>query len=81
MPLLVARTKREMQLMVFASGIGYLAQIVLLDDKAEIASTDIGILMVVFVYLPALAVVLRRPNEGEPAVWMRFFNRPLRTAD
>lgn len=79
LPLLVARTKREMQVLVFGSGIGYLAQIVFLDKKHEIATTDIGILMVVFVYLPALAVVLRRPNEGPPPAWLPR-QRSMRTA-
>lgn len=72
LPLLVARTKREMQVMVLASGLGYLMQILLLDQKNEIASSDVGILIVVFVYLPALAIVLRRPNEGNLPAWMRF---------
>ena len=75
LPLLVARTKREMQVMVFASGVGYLMQIVLLNEKREIATTDIGILIVVLIYLPALAIVLRRPNEGDLPAWMRFFRR------
>jgi hypothetical protein len=80
-PLLVARTKREMQVMVFASGIGYLSQIALLDAKAEIATTDIGVLMVVFVYLPALAIVLRRPNEGDLPAWVRLLRvRQLRVS-
>jgi len=72
LPLLVARTKVEMQVMVFASGVGYLMQVVLLDYKNEIAASDVGILMVVFVYLPALAIVLRRPNQGDLPAWMRF---------
>ena len=59
---------------MFASGMGYLSQIALLDYKNEIATRDIGLLMVVFVYLPALAVVLRRPNEGPLPAWMRIFN-------
>lgn len=75
LPLLVARTKREMQALVFASGLGYLAQIAFLDWKNEIATTDIGVLMVVFVYLPALAIVMRRPNEGAIPAWMQFFSR------
>lgn len=76
-PLLVARTKREMQVMVFASGVGYIMQIVLLSRQREIATTDIGILIVVFIYLPALAIVLRRPNEGPLPAWMRFFRRSV----
>ena len=62
-------------MMVFASGIGYLMQIVLLNEKREIATTDIGILIVVMIYLPALAIVLRRPNEGDLPAWMRFSRR------
>ena len=72
LPLLVARTKREMQVMVFASGLGYLMQIAFLSPNREIASADIGILIVVYVYLPALAIVLRRPNEGDLPAWMKW---------
>jgi hypothetical protein len=75
MPMLVARSKREMQWLVGASGAGYLMQIVMLDYKDEIATTDVGILMVVFVYLPALVIVLRRPNEGDLPAWMRMWSR------
>jgi hypothetical protein len=77
LPLLVARTKREMQVMVMASGLGYLMQIVLLDQKNEIAGNDVGMLIVVFIYLPALAIILRRPNTGDPPAWMRFLRRAV----
>jgi len=75
LPMVVARSKREMQFMVACSGAGYLFQILMLDRKAEIATTDIGILMVVFVYLPALIVVLRRPNEGAMPAWLGLGRR------
>jgi hypothetical protein len=80
LPMLAARTKREMQFMVACSGAGYLFQILMLDRKDEIATTDIGILMVVFVYLPALIVVLRRANEGPLPAWLRLRQPAIRTA-
>jgi hypothetical protein len=77
MPLLVARTKREMQVLGLASGVGYIAQIAFLSENREIATTDIGVLIVVFVYLPALAIVLRRPNEGQLPAWMLILKRSV----
>jgi hypothetical protein len=70
LPLLAARSKREMQILSFTSSLGYIAQIGLLSDQREIASSDIGILMVAFCYLPAVTVVLRRRNEGELPAWL-----------
>jgi hypothetical protein len=78
--MLAARTKREMQFMVACSGAGYLFQILMLDRNDEIATTDIGILMVVFVYLPALIIVLRRPNAGPLPAWLRLRQPAIRTA-
>jgi hypothetical protein len=39
-----ARSKRRMQWLVGASGAGYLMQILMLDNKNEIATTDVGVL-------------------------------------
>jgi hypothetical protein len=59
-----------MQTLSLVSSLGYIAQIGLLSDQQEIASSDIGILMVAFCYLPAVTVVLRRSNEGELPAWL-----------
>jgi hypothetical protein len=77
LPLLVARTKREAQVLSLVSSLGYVSQIALalLSPTREIASADIGRLMIAFCYLPAVIVVLRRPNDGSPPAWAQLFPR------
>jgi hypothetical protein len=67
LPMLVGRTKRECQVLSLTSSVGYLLMIPLAMQSPthEIASSTVGNLMVAFCYLPALIVVLRRPNEVE----------------
>ncbi len=66
LPLLVARTRRECQVLSMMSAAGYLLMIPLafINSTGEIAIPTVGNMMVAFAYLPALIVVLRRPNEG-----------------
>ena len=66
--LLVARTKREAQFLSLTSSIGYMAQIALLEDGFLLTRT-VGVLMILFGYIPAVAVVLRRKNEGPLPAW------------
>ena len=65
LPLLVARSKRENQVLALVSSLGYLLLIPLsyASPTREISIFTVGHLMVAFCYLPALIVVLRRPNE------------------
>jgi len=65
LPLLVARSKRENQLLSLASSVGYVLMIPLarMSPTREISTFTVGDLMIAFCYLPALIVVLLRPNE------------------
>ena len=67
LPLLVARSKRENQILSLISSVGYVLMIPLSLDSAtrEISTFTVGRLMIAFCYLPALIVVLRRPNTAE----------------
>jgi hypothetical protein len=66
LPLLVARTRRENQILSLISSLGYVLMIPLSLDSAtrEISTFTVGRLMIAFCYLPALIVVLRRPNTS-----------------
>jgi hypothetical protein len=65
LPLLVARSKRENQILSLMSSLGYVLMIPLAKMSAthEISTFTVGDLMIAFCYLPALIVVLRQPNE------------------
>ena len=67
LPLLVARSKRENQILSLVSSLGYVLMIPLSLESAtrEISTFTVGRLMIAFCYLPALIVVLRRPNTAE----------------
>jgi len=67
--LLLARSKREAQLLSLISSAGYMAQIALLDKGSYILTSTIGTLMIIFGYLPALALILYRGNTGSPPAW------------
>ncbi len=64
LPMLVARTKRESQILSLTSSIGYLLLIplALSSSTTEVSTFTVGRMMVAFCYLPALVVVLRRDN-------------------
>ncbi|HKY98686.1 MAG TPA: hypothetical protein VJL35_12575 [Gemmatimonadaceae bacterium] len=67
LPLLVARSKRENQILSLVSSLGYVIMIPLALDSAtqEISTFSVGRLMIAFCYLPALIAVLKRPNTAE----------------
>jgi hypothetical protein len=69
--LFLARSKREAQILSLVSSAGYLVQIALVKEGSYILTSTIGMLMNVFGFLPALAVVLLRPNIGEVPAWYR----------
>ena len=75
--LLLARSKREAQFLSITSSAGYVAQIALLERGSYILTTTVGTLMIVFGYLPALAVILRRPNQGAAPAWYSLIRRGL----
>jgi hypothetical protein len=66
LPLLVARSNRENQILSIVSSIGYVMMIPLamMSPAREISSFTVGDLMVAYCYLPALIIVLRHPNES-----------------
>jgi hypothetical protein len=64
LPLLVARTKRENQVLSLVSSLGYILLIPLAMQSPthEISTFTVGRMMIAFCYLPALIAVLRRRN-------------------
>jgi len=72
LPLLVARSKRENQILSLISSLGYilLIPLTLSSPTHEISIYDIGRMMIAFCYLPALIVVLRQQpasrEESQP---------------
>jgi hypothetical protein len=65
LPMLVARTKTECQILSMVSSLGYLLMIplVMMSPTRELARSTVGDMMVAFAYLPALIVLLRRPKD------------------
>jgi hypothetical protein len=65
LPMLVGRTKREYQVLSMTSSCGYLLLILLVlgVPERQVPTFQIGRLMVAYCYLPALIVILRRPNS------------------
>jgi hypothetical protein len=65
LPMLVGRTKRELQVLSMTSSIGYcLVLLIALTTPAhQVPNLQIGRLMIAYCYLPALIVILRRRNE------------------
>jgi hypothetical protein len=66
LPMLVGRTKREYQVLSMASSIGYCLLLLMVASVPEkqVPTLQIGRLIVAWCYLPALIVVLRRPDRG-----------------
>ena len=88
--LLIPKTRKQTILLSIASLIALGIQL-WLDPRATITATrDVqetafreymaiaGRLSVALVYLPALIMVLRRPNEGELPAWWPLLSRPLK---
>jgi hypothetical protein len=76
LPLLVARSRRENQMLSLVSSLGYVLMIPLakMSSTHEISTFTVGNLMIAFCYLPALIVVLRQRNEiamASPAAHQR----------
>lgn len=63
--LLVAQTRRESQILSLVSSIGFLSIRFLIHGQPEPQfNREVSALMVAFAYLPAMIVVLRRPNTA-----------------
>lgn len=74
---LVPRTPREMLVLLASGGVGQLVQPLLVDRAQVPQRPDVAadVLVAAFV-LPALVMVLRRPNEGAPPAWWSAVRRP-----
>jgi hypothetical protein len=71
MPLAIARTYREACALSLLSTLGYLlATVALIEHPHPIGPILWGI-FAASVYLPAVAIVLRRPRIGEPAFFLK----------
>ena len=71
---LIPATYRQSLAYSLVSSLGYVIAGCSFGTIRRAPTSDVGSMMVAFAYLPALALVLRRKNEGElPAVvtWMR----------
>ena len=80
--LLVASTLNESMILAIVTSLGWLAQDYLMSaTNAYEFSYQVGVLMVVFGYIPATIMVLRRPNVGETPKWMTLLRRPGLTRD
>jgi hypothetical protein len=63
--LLVAQTRRESQILSLVSSLGFLSIRFLIHGQPEAQfNREVSALMVAFAYLPAMIVVLRRPNTA-----------------
>lgn len=68
--LLVAQTRRESQILSLVSSTGFILIRFMIHGQPEVEfNRQVSTLMVAFAYLPAMIVVLRKPNEGRLAWW------------
>jgi hypothetical protein len=77
--LLIPATYRESLTLSLLSAFGFLLERYLVGNQPNVAFHDVGTLMVLFLYLPATIMVLRRPNAGEPPEWASFISGRRRT--
>ena len=72
--LTIAATYREACVLSLVSSLGLLGarySLLLVGPMSDI-NRFVGAVMIATIYLPAVVVVLRRPNEGQIPVWLRF---------
>ena len=68
---LVPRTRLEMMLLCAVSSAGWLLQDVVMTASNETEfNAQVGALMVALAYLPAVLMILRRPNVNERHAWL-----------
>ena len=70
----VARTRVEAMVLALLSHVGGVAWL-MMRNPTDHPAWDGTNLMLASVYLPALMLVLRRPNEGELPAWLGMFRR------
>jgi hypothetical protein len=73
---LVAATRAETMLLATLSCLGFLFYYPRMDLVSEVqVNEEVGSLIVALVYLPAVIMVLRRPNQGDVPVWLQTVSR------
>ncbi len=80
LPLLtVGNTFRESGLLAIISSAGSIATAFLVTDLYSARTAQVGgTMLVATAYLPAVLLVLRRPNEGPVTAWMNYLSRVFR---
>ena len=72
--LTIAATYREACVLSLVSSLGLIGgrySLLLMDPTTDV-NRFVGAVMIATIYLPAVVVLLRRPNEGEAPAWLRF---------
>jgi uncharacterized membrane protein YjjB (DUF3815 family) len=68
---LVPATRREMMILASVSSLGWILQDFVMTARNEAEfNAQVGSLMVAFAYLPAVLMVLRRPNKCDAHAWL-----------
>jgi hypothetical protein len=93
LPMLVAETRREAQLMAFASIAAVMGSAWEQGERSfsALAPVHAGYWLLAFIFLPAVGIILHRPNEGSLPVgveriaarlpeWIRGTSRPVNIA-
>jgi hypothetical protein len=80
LPLMLAgQSRREVQVLSLVSSLGFLLIPVIIHGQPEAQfNREVMSLMLAFAYLPAVIVVLKKPNEGAPVPWMSFVRHRVR---
>jgi hypothetical protein len=73
--MLVPATYRESLSFSLFSSLGFLVERYLVGNQPNVPFHDVGTLMIAFAYLPAVILLLPRPNIGDLPEWMRFRGR------
>ena len=73
---LVPNTSREAMILASVSSLGFAFQDNIMTARNEMEyNQQVGALMVALGYLPAVIMVLRRPNDGELPWWLGWTRR------
>jgi hypothetical protein len=73
---LITFTIREAMLFASVSSLGFVLQDHLVSVQNEVEyNQQVGAMIVALAYLPAVLMVLRRPNHGESPTWIRWLPR------
>ena len=79
--MLVPATRVETMAFSLVTSMGWIVEHMLVSPPTEAAiNRQVGALMVFFAYLPAVAIVLRRSNEGAMAPWQQSAERLIARA-